>query len=163
NQAAGQAPGAPPRKLHNLAFGIERMGLVPLRFPYISAIIVLLLSIAAAFGVMRIKVDDSLSQLFRSDTPEFRQFEEVTKRITSNEIIRGKLLSEDGTLTLVVLALQPDIIQTKGLNTTVGEIRKIVADGLKGSELNGTLSGVPVMQLEIRNAVERDRVIYNGV
>ncbi len=241
NQAAGQAPGAPRRKLHNLAFGIERMGLVPLRFPYISALVVLLLSIAAAFGVMRIKVDDSLSQLFRSDTPEFRQFEEVTKRfpsaefdvliviegrtlmerdsieklrsivtdlqlidgmrglvsmfsarqppeagnippplfpeelpqgeeykklverIRANEIIRGKLLSEDGTLTLVVLALEPGIIQTKGLNTTVEEIRKIVDTELKGTELRGTLSGVPVMQLAIRNAVERDRLIYNGV
>src|ERR1700730_10546005 len=30
-------------------------------------------ALAAGFGVARIKVDDSLSQLFRSDTPEFKQ------------------------------------------------------------------------------------------
>jgi hypothetical protein len=148
------------------------------------------------------KVDDSLSQLFRSDTPEFRQFEEVTRRfpstefdvlvviegktlldresvekfrdlvtdlqlidgvrglismfsarqppeqgklpaplfpeelpegaeyhalierVLSNEIIRGKLLSEDGTLALVVLALDPEVAASRGLNDTVGEIRK---------------------------------------
>ena len=34
----------------------------------------------------------------------------------SNEIIRGKLLSEDGTLALIVLSLDPKIVSGKGLN-----------------------------------------------
>ena len=59
------------RKLHPLAYGLERIGLIPLRAPILSAIILALLCIGAAFGVERLKVDDSLSQLFRSDTPEF--------------------------------------------------------------------------------------------
>ena len=196
--------------------------------------------VLAAFGSLRLKVDDSLSQLFRSDTPEFKQFEEVTrrfpsaeydvliviegknllarenlerlrnlvtdvqlidgtrgiislfsarqppegnqlpaplfpaelpegaeyqalvKRILSNEIIRGKLLSEDGELALVVLALNPAIVQTRGLNDTIGEIRKTMAENLEGSGLRNQLAGVPVMQLEIRNAVERDRLLYNA-
>ena len=195
HHAAG-AKATPPG--HALAFGIERMGLLGLRAPYFTALLFLLLSIAAAFGLFRIKVDDSLSQLFRTDTPEFRQFEEVTRRFPSaefdvlvvvegktlmeresleklrnivtelqlidgmrglvsmfsarqppeggrippplfpdelpqgeeyqklvervmtNEIIRGKLLSEDGTLALIVMALEPGIIQTKGLNTEIG-------------------------------------------
>ncbi len=36
-----------------------------------------------------------------------------------------------------------------------------MADDLAGSGLNAELSGVPVMQLEIRNAVERDGLTYN--
>src|SRR5205814_1617509 len=53
--------------------------------------------IAAVFGVMRLRVDDSLSQLFRSDTPEFKQFEEVTRRFPSSEydvlvVVEGKTL-----------------------------------------------------------------------
>ncbi len=32
-----------------------------------------------------------------------------------------------------------------------------------GSGLSAKLTGAPVMQLEIRNAVERDRLIYNGL
>ena len=49
------------------------------------------------FGIERIKVDDSLSQLFRSDTKEFRQYEEVTKRFPSTEfdvlvVVEGKTL-----------------------------------------------------------------------
>src|SRR5690606_39153176 len=44
---------------------------------------------------------------------------------------------------------------------TIGEIRQVMADDLAGSGLTQQLSGVPVMQLEIRNAVERDGIIYN--
>jgi predicted RND superfamily exporter protein len=237
----GTASASQPRKLHNLAYGIERIGLIPLRAPIISAIILVLLVIGAGLGVERLKVDDSLSQLFRSETPEFRQYEEVTKRfpsteydvlvviegknlmarasiekirdlvtdlqlidsvrglislfsarqppeegklplplfpdelptgaaydalvkrVLSNEIIRGKLLSEDGTLALVVLALDPNVVGGKGLNTVVGEIRKTMADDLAGAGLTAQLSGVPVMQLEIRNAIDRDSKLYNAI
>ena len=40
-------------------------------------------------------------------------------------------------------------------------MRTAVADDLADSGLKAELSGVPVMQLEIRNAIERDRLIYN--
>jgi hypothetical protein len=230
-----------PAELSSLAFGIERIGLIALRFPYLATIIVVLFCIAAAFGIERIKIDDSLSQLFRSDTVEFRQYEAVVRRFPSsefdvlvvvegktllqresieklrdlvtdlqlidgtrglislfsarqppeggmlpaplfptelpksaeynqlvqrvlaNEIIRGKLLSEDGTLALIVLALDPNITQTKSLNKAVAEIRTTLTEHLSGTGLKGQLSGVPVMQLEIRMAVERDRLVYNTI
>lgn len=231
------ASGVPER--HALALGIERIGLFSLRFPLLAALIAILVSVAAYYGLARIRVDDSLSQLFRSDSAEFKQYEEVTRRFPSaefdvlvvvegnvldrgslealrnlatdlqlidgtksiislfsarqppenggipeplfpeelptddaqykaltdralnNDIIRGKLLSEDGTLALVVLALDPPVVDGKGLGDVVGEIRQTVDDDLAGTEVHGRLAGVPVMQLEIRNAVERDRVIYN--
>ena len=224
-----------------LALGIERIGLLPMRHRLVSMAVVVVLVIAALLGVMRIQVDDSLSQLFRSDTPEFKQYEDVTARFPSNEfdalvvvtgptllardsivhlrdmvtdlqlvngtralismfsarqkpqngqvpaalfpeelpegaaydkliddvraneIIRGKLLSEDGQLTLIVLALDPAVVGTPKLNGIIDEIRKVASDDLKGTGLQSELSGVPVMQLEIRNAVERDRVIYNAI
>ncbi|MCC7346903.1 MAG: MMPL family transporter, partial [Variibacter sp.] len=233
-----QAPGG--RAPFPLALGIERIGLLPLRFPVLAALLVVLLAVGAAFGALRLKVDDSLSQLFRSNTAEYKQFEEVTRRfpsaefdvllviegkallergslekmrelvtelqlidgtrgiislfsarqppegdrlpaplfpetlpegadyaklierVKSNEILRGKLLSEDGELALVVLSLNPDIVQSKGLNDVIGEVRKMMAEFLDGTGLTAQLSGVPVMQLEIRNAVERDRLIYNA-
>src|SRR5437899_4445944 len=43
----------------------------------------------------------------------------------------------------------------------VGDIRKLMAEDLADSGLKAELSGVPVMQLEIRNAVERDGLTYN--
>jgi predicted RND superfamily exporter protein len=223
----------------SIAFGLERIGLIAMRAPILSCIILLAMVVGAVFGIERIKIDDSLSQLFRSNTKEYRQYEEVTKRFPStefdvlvvvegktllrrdnlekirdlvtdlqlvegtrglislfsarqapapgklpaalfpadlpqgaeydkfietvktNEIIRGKLLSEDGTLALIVLSLEPSIVGNNGLKKTVGEIRKIMATDLADTGLTKELSGVPVMQLEIRNAVERDGLIYN--
>ena len=244
DQAMANATGGPApeqKRPFRLALGIERFGLIPLRFPIPSVIAFIALAVLAAIGVMRIQTDDSLSQLFRSETPEFKQYEEVTKRfpsseydvlvviegkslverdsleklrdlvtelqlidgtkgiislfsarqppegdhlpeplfpeplpegkaydalvqkVLSNEIIRGKLISEDGELALIVLALDPAAATGNGLSGIVTEIRKTVAENLAGTDLKGELSGVPVMQLDIRNAMERDRVVYNAL
>lgn len=238
-QARPPSEGDGKRQLPALALGIERIGFISLRFPLAVACVAVLLAIAAALGVTRLKVDDSLSRLFRSDTPEFKQYEEVTrefpssefdvlvvvegktllardsieklgdlatdlqlidgtrglisifsahhlprdgeipaplfpeplpdgrayqdliKRVMSNEIIRGKLLSEDGELSLMVVALEPSVAESNRLSGVVGEIRKTIDEDLEGTGLKAELSGVPVMQLEIRNAVERDSLIYN--
>ncbi len=232
---------APQRRKINIAFGLERIGLIPLHAPALATIILVLLAIGAAFGVTRLKVDDSLSQLFRSDTAEFKQFEDVSRRFPSNEfdilivvtgksllerdsleklrtlvtdlqlvdgtkgiislfsareapenghippalfpeplpegdayqkliekvrgndIIRGKLLSDDGDLALVVLAIDPEVASGAKLEPVVADIRKTMKEDLAGSDLQAELSGVPVMQLEIRNAVERDRLLYNAI
>ena len=227
------------RATASIAFGLERIGLIAVKAPILSCIILVALIIGAVFGIERIKIDDSLSQLFRSNSKEYQQYEAETKRfpatefdvlvvvegktllardnleklrdlvtdlqlvdgtrglislfsarqapapgklpaalfpselpqgadydkfietVKANEIIRGKLLSEDGTLALIVLSLEPDVVASSKLGTTVGDIRKLMADDLAGSGLNAELSGVPVMQLEIRNAVERDGLTYN--
>jgi predicted RND superfamily exporter protein len=223
----------------SIAFGLERIGLIALRAPVLSCIILVALIIGAIFGIQRIKIDDSLSQLFRSNSKDYRQYEAETRRfpatefdvlvvvegktllersnleklrdlvtdlqlvdgtrglislfsarqapapgklpaalfptelpkgaeydkfietVKSNEIIRGKLLSEDGTLALIVLSLEPDTVAGNKLGKTVGDIRKLMAQDLAGSGLTAELSGVPVMQLEIRNAVKRDGLTYN--
>ena len=87
----------------------------------------------------------------------------LVQRITSNEIIRGTLLSADGKLTLIVLALDPDAVQSHRLSRIVHDIHQTADADLAGTGLKASLTGVPIMQLEIRNAVERDRVIYNAV
>src|ERR1700729_477263 len=227
------------RPTASIAFGLERIGLIAVQAPILSCLVLVALIIGAVFGIERIKIDDSLSQLFRSNSKEYQQYEAETKRfpatefdvlvvvegktllarenleklrdlvtdlqlfagtrglislfsarqapapgklpaalfpselpqgadydkfietVKANEIIRGKLLSEDGTLALIVLSLEPEIVGSNKLGKAVGDIRKLMADDLAGSGLNAELSGVPVMQLEIRNAVERDGLTYN--
>ena len=223
----------------SIAFGLERIGLIAVQKPVLSLIILVGLIVGALFGIDRIKIDDSLSQLFRSNSKEYRQYESEIKRfpaaefdvlvvvegkgllsrpnlekvrdlvtdlqlvegtrgiislfsarqapapgklpaalfpselpqgadydkfietVKSNEIIRGKLLSEDGTLALIVMSLEPDVVASSKLTKTIGDMRKLMAEDLAGSGLNAELSGVPVMQLEIRNAVKRDGLTYN--
>jgi uncharacterized protein len=214
SKGAGQAdlpsPASEQQRLPALAFGIERLGLVSLRFPLAVALVTILLAIAAGVGIFKLNVDDSLSELFRSDTAEFRQYEDVTTRFPStefdvllviegedllpresieklrglaenlqliggtrglislfsarrppgrretpaplfpdelpegaayqklvdrvmkNEILRGKLLSEDGQLTLMVLALEPSAAKSNHLRDVLGQIRKTAKEDLAG-------------------------------
>ena len=228
-------------KPRNLALGIERIGFYSLSHRTLCALAFIVLSLIAAVGFARVKVDDSLSQLFRSDTEEFRTYEEVTrrfpsnefdvliviegdrllerdslqklrdlaidvqlldgtrglisifsareppengqippplfpdplpqgadyqtlvKRVMSNEIIRDKMLSPDGKLTLMVLALEPELTRADKLAPIIGAVRDALKTDLADTGLRAELSGVPVMQLEIRNAIERDRLIYNAL
>jgi uncharacterized protein len=100
--------------------------------------------------------------LFPDKLPEGAEYEKLIERVISNEIIRGKLLSEDGELALIVLALDPEVVGSSRLRDVIGEIQKTIDNDLAGTRLTARLSGVPVMQLEIRNAVERDRLLNNA-
>ncbi len=232
---------AEPKRVRSLSFGLERLGLTALRYPVIIAVLVVAATIAALFGIGKLRVDDSLSELFRTDTPEFHDYEVLSERFPSseydvlivvtgdkllerksinalrslvtelqfvdgmdgevslfsareapepgkvpgpvfparlptgadydklidqvrhNEIIAGKLLSDDGTLTLILLALDREVVATNGLNSVVQQIDDTAKEQLKNTGLAMKLSGAPVMQLEIRNAVEHDRNLYNAL
>ncbi len=222
--------------------GLDRLGLVALNAPYLSAALILLLTALSILGLTRLKVDDSLSELFRTNTTEFRQYEEVDRRFPSseydvlaviegrdllgrrqieafqkttielqladgvsglvsmmsargkpddkgyappivpddlpadatayaamiaalrqNEIVSGKFLSDDGTLALVVISLDRKAVQEQSARTIIGGIKTTAEKELAGTGLSVKLTGAPVMQLEIRNAVERDRLVYNGL
>ena len=239
-EASQSGTGTGDRGLPKLAFGSERIGLVSLKAPLLVGLVFALLAVGAAFGIGKLKVDDSLSQLFRSNTPQFRQYEAVTRdfpsseydvlvvitakdllardnvqkirdlvtdlqlvegerdilsmfsareapkagqtippalfpeplpegpayddlvtKVRANELISGKLISPDGTLALVVLALQPDIASSAKSGPIIAEIRKTIAQDLGGSDLKAELAGVPVMQQEIHTSVESDRITYN--
>jgi predicted RND superfamily exporter protein len=221
--------------------GLERAGLLALKVPRLTALLVIIFSVVAAWGVTRLKVDDSLSELFRTDTEEFRRYEEIDRRFPSseydvlvvvegkdllkkpqieafrraivdlqladgveglvsmlsargkpdasgyappmvpddlpdgpaydeiikalraNEIVTGKFLSPDGELALAVVALDRKAVEELSAKTVIGNLRKTVEDEVAPVGLKVQLTGAPVMQLEIRNAVERDQLVYNGL
>ncbi len=239
---SGEAFEQQPRRTFAFAFGLERLGLVALAAPYLSAFLIVVMTGFAIIGISRLQVDDSLSELFRTNTPEFRQYEQIDRRFPSseydvlaviegpnllrrqqldafsravielhltegvgglvsmlsargkpdetgyvppivpdelprdaaaydaiidtlrnNEIVKGKFLSDDGTLALVVISLDRTAVAELGAKAIIGGILKAAKGELKGSGLTVKLTGAPVMQLEIRNAVERDRLVYNGL
>ena len=229
----------PPRR--SFAFGLERAGFLGLDWPRLTMLTIVLASVLAAFGLARLKVDDSLSELFRTDTEEFRRYEEIDRRFPSseydvlvvvegkdllkrpqieafrraivelqlgdgvdglvsmlsargkpdesgyappivpdelpdgpaydeiiaklkaNEIVAGKFLSDDGELALAVLALDRKAVAEQGAKQIIGSINETLAKELAPVGLKSHLTGAPVMQLEIRNAVERDQIVYNGL
>ncbi|MGE0023220.1 MAG: RND family transporter [Hyphomicrobium sp.] len=230
------------RRSFLFSFGLDRLGLVALARPHLAAAVIAALTALALLGVWHLRVDDSLSELFRTDTKEFQQYEEIDRRFPSseydvlvvvegqallareklevfrdmvvelqltdgvgglvsmlsargmpdatgyaapivpddlpedntayadmidtlvhNDIVKGKFLSDDGALALIVIALDRKLVEERTARTVIGGIKEVVDHGLAGSGLTAKLTGAPVMQLEIRNAVERDRLVYNGL
>lgn len=224
-----------------ISLGLDRLGLVALWRPWLSGLLIVALTVLAGMGFERLKVDDSLSELFRTNTPEFRQYLEIDRRFPSseydvlvvvegpkllerkqleafshtvidlqleegvnglvsmlsargqpdatgyaapivpdelpegqayddmiqalrtNEIVAGKFLSADGTLALIVVALDRAAVADLGAKQVIGGLRETAEKDLAGLGLKVVLTGAPVMQLEIRNAVERDQLVYNGL
>ncbi|MEQ1718089.1 MAG: MMPL family transporter [Hyphomicrobium sp.] len=229
------------RRSFMFSFGLDKLGLVALKAPYISAVIIAMLTALAVLGVMRLKVDDSLSELFRTNTEEFRRYEEIDRRfpsseydvlvvvegknlmtregiqafsnttmelqlvdgvsglvsmlsargkpdangyappivpeelpegapfaalvaqLKSNDIVKGKFLSEDGELALVVIALDRNVVAEQTAKVVIANIKAAAEKEAGAAGMTAKLTGAPVMQLEIRNAVERDRLVYNGL
>ncbi|MEQ1651689.1 MAG: MMPL family transporter [Hyphomicrobium sp.] len=226
---------------HPFSFGVDRLGLVALKAPVLAAIAVAIVTAFAVMGLLRLKVDDSLAELFRTNTPEFRTYEEIDRRfpsseydvlvvvegkklltregltafagatselqladgvtglvsmlsarnkpdasgyaapivpeelpegasfaaliaaIKSNDIVKGKFLSDDGELALIVLSLDRAAMAEQSAKTIIGGIKDAAVKELQPAGLTVKLAGAPVMQLEIRNAVERDQLLYNGL
>jgi predicted RND superfamily exporter protein len=230
----------PPRR--SFAFGLERLGLVGLAAPGVAMLLIVLVSAFALLGLSLLRVDDSLSELFRTDTDEFRRYEEIARRFPSseydvlvvvegkdllqrpqleafrraivelqltdglaglvsmlsargkldatgyaapivpddlpedaaayaaiiaalrdNDIVKGKFLSPDGQLALGVIALDRKAVAQEGAKTIIANIEEVLHKELAPAGLRSHLTGAPVMQLEIRNAVERDQIVYNGL
>jgi len=231
-----------PGRSFVFSFGLEKLGLVALRAPYVMAVLVVIATVLGAMGVAKLQVDDSLSELFRTNTEEFHRYEAIDRRfpsseydvlvvvegkgllqrkgleafanlttelqlvdgvsglvsmlsargkpdatgyaapivpdelpedgpafdamieaLKSNDIVKGKFLSDDGQLAMIIIALDRKVVQEKTSRVVIGEINKSVNDILAGSGLSAKMTGAPVMQLEIRNAVERDQILYNGL
>src|SRR5690606_3479514 len=82
----------------------------------------------------------------------------VIDKLKANEIVAGKFLSEDGELALAVVALDRQVVAELGARQVIGNINDILRAALEPVGLKSHLTGAPVMQLEIRNAVERDQI-----
>jgi hypothetical protein len=222
--------------------GLNKLGLIGLKAPLLAAVIILLVTGVAVQGLLRLKVDDSLSELFRTNTPEFKTYEEIDRlfpsseydvlvvvegkklltregltafsnaaadlqladgvdgivsmlsargkpdatgyappvvpdelpkdaagfdaviaALKSNDIVKGKFLSDDGQLAMIVLALDRSVVAEKSAKTVIGDIEETAKQDLNPAGLSVKLAGAPVMQLEIRNSVERDQIVYNGL
>ena len=223
------------------SLGLERLGWLGLARPWLVGLLVLIVTAFAATGLTKLKVDDSLSELFRTNSEEFRQYEEIDRRfpsseydvlvvvegadllkrkqleavsrvatelqladgvsgivsmlsarrkpdatgyaapvvpddlpegeayeevireLRSNEVVDGKFLSKDGQLAMIVLSLDRAVVAEKSAKAVIGAITEAVGKELEDTGLTFKLAGAPVMQLEIRNAVERDQLVYNGL
>ena len=96
--------------------------------------------------------------------PEGKAYQELIARAEAHPLIAGRLLSKRGDgerLALLVVALKPDVIREKGLKASIQEIEDFARQIIAPTGLKFGLTGAPVMQLELVEATERDRVLFN--
>ncbi len=227
----------------SLGFGFEKLGLLPLRAPRLILCFIILMSVVCGAGLQKLSSDSAISDLFKSNTVEYRnyqslketfptsendilvvlkgqdilsadnletlrnvsldvqfaegvqgvislfdmrgkpnkkgyapliipeelpsgeKYDKLIENVQSHPLITGKLLSEkdaEGTqISLIQLTLQNGIVDNANLKTVVAEIKKIIDETIEGSSLSYELAGTPVMQMEIRNAIKKDRLVFN--
>jgi len=224
------------------SFGLERLGFVGLRAPLLVGALIAIATVLGVMGLLKLQVDDSLAELFRTNTEEFRRYEAIDRRfpsseydvlvvveghdllkrkqleafgslttelqlvdgvsglvsmlsargkpdatgyaaplvpdempedgpaydamiaaLKSNDIVKGKFLSDDGQLAMIIIALDRKVVKKETAKVVIGNIHAVIDEQLKDTGLTAKTTGAPVMQLEIRNAVERDQILYNGL
>ena len=230
-----------------LGFGIERVGLLPLKSPWLALLALALFSGFAALGIFKLETDDALSDLFRSqsniyqdykvmsdlfpsserdvlvviegkdllsptgldairnvhqelefadsvdgalsvfsmrgspnkdgyappiiphDIPGYNEgFDLVEKGIKEHPLVYGKMLSEpdkDGNqIALVVLSIRPNIKSSKDMSAAMTEVRAAANEALANfKDIKVEVAGIPVMRQEIKQAIKRDRLLFNTI
>ena len=229
----------------SLGFGIEKLGLLPLRAPWLVLCFVLTMSVICGIGIKNLSTDSSISDLFKSDTEEYKDFKELSKAFPTSEndillvikgkdllasenleslrnvflevqfadavkgvisffemrgspdkkgyapllipdelpekekeynkmlksieahpLIMGKLLSEKDKngeqISLMQLTLKDGTTEQAGLTEAVKNIRTNIEEAIKDTGLTYQLAGTPVMQMEVRDAIKRDRLVFNS-
>lgn len=216
-------------------FGLERLGILALRFPRTILVLILCLAPLFGYGLTRLDFSSDVREIFRSDSHEFAKLEEVSRQYPSNgrdilivleaadlfkpevldairsvhldlslvsgvsyvlsmfsarhppdregnaaavvpfdltriddlgalkrrlethPLVANKLLSTDGRLCIVVVALENADQSIDDLKTVIAEIRQTSQDLLDGTGVAFSLTGLAVMRIEIVDALIRDQ------
>src|SRR5690606_23883852 len=69
------------------------------------------------------------------------EYDAIITALRSNEIVKGKFLSDDGTLPLVVVSLDRKVVQEVGPRAIIGGIKSAAEKALEGSGLDVRLTG----------------------
>ncbi len=216
-------------------FGLERLGLLSLRFPRTVLLIILCLAPVFVFGLTELKFSSDVREIFRSDSPEFAKLEEVTRQYPSSgrdvlivleapelftpstleavrslhlelslapgvsyvlsmfsarqppdkdgnaaavvppdleaisdtsalkrelqahPLVANKLLSSDGGLSLIVVALEGSEQSISDIKSVLVEIEHTSREILESTDVSFGLTGLAVMRVEIVDALIRDQ------
>ncbi|MCF6198529.1 MAG: efflux RND transporter permease subunit [Hyphomicrobiaceae bacterium] len=232
--------------MHSLGFGIEKMGLVPIRYPLRTLAVLAAFTGFCIVGLFNLQPEGRLSELYRGNSANYADYQKISKLfpvseldvlllISGKDLLRQKTLDDiqaiqeeveflegiDSTLSMFSLRGKPDPRTGKSPPLFPAELRKIdkqkfaaalkniekhpdvydnmlskkdangqqtsliivtlkaesikegtlygVLEGLKNkvremaepAKLEFHLSGVPVIQQEIRNSINHDTVVFN--
>ncbi|WP_069094780.1 efflux RND transporter permease subunit [Methyloligella halotolerans] len=76
----------PPTWIYRTSKPILILGEIPARYPIISLIVLLLMTVVMGIGLSKLKTDDSLNQFLRSDSPDYQVFEHMSERFPASDL-----------------------------------------------------------------------------
>jgi len=104
--------------------------------------------------------------MFPASIPKGEEFAALKEKVTTHPLLKGKMLSApegQAPLTVLIVSLDKAAVAGDGLNAAVEEVKTLATETLSGTGLAVNLAGVPVMQADLRGAVESDRLLFNSV
>jgi predicted RND superfamily exporter protein len=78
-----------------------------------------------------------------------------------NPMAREQLLSRDGSATLMLLDIGKESLSTAKLEPLLGAIRKVLDTSTRSTSVKATLTGFPVLRVEIAKSTVRDELTFN--
>ncbi len=231
--------------MRSLGFGIERLGLLPLRYPWQTLALLLVFTVFCLVGLFNLKPEGRLSEIYRGNSVNYAEYEKISKLFPVSELdvlllvsgkdlltprkiddlraiqdemeflegvsstismfsLRGKpdangqtpplfpaditsgdkqqydrtleeirehpdvlgnMLSKkspDGMQTaLIIITLKEEAVREGTLYGVLENLKKHLDDITRETDLGYQLSGIPVIQQEIRNSINHDTVVFN--
>ncbi len=96
-----------------------------------------------------------------SGSPESQEeLEELEQLATSHPVIAEKMLSADGTVTLILVDLDRSLQRASEYQTVLNEVRDTAAKHLKNTELEARVTGIPALQVEMTEALKWEQIIF---
>jgi len=84
-------------------------------------------------------------------------------RLLAHPLVAKKLLSDDGNMTLFVISVDKSLQDLGELSRTFGNIKTLAGEVLAGSGFSTALTGMPVMRIEIIDALRWDQLVFKIV
>ncbi len=231
--------------MRSLGFGIEKLGLAPLRYPWQILVLLLAFTAFCFVGLFNLQPEGRLSEVYRGDSANYTDYEKINELFPVSELdvlllISGKNLLEQKTLaeiraiqeeveffdgvdstismfslrgkpsatgaapplfaadlteakkeafdkaitqikehpdvlenmltrvapdghqtSLIIVTLKEEAIKEGTLYGVLENLKKQVGELTEPANLTFQLSGVPVIQQEIRNSINHDAVVFN--
>ena len=104
--------------------------------------------------------DNTPEPLFPLEIDGNVDVEKLKSAAQSHPIVANKLLSKDGDLCLIVVALKDRDISVEALTGVMDEIRTLVDEDVDTSRFDVTFTGASVMRVEIIEALSRDQRVF---
>jgi hypothetical protein len=104
-----------------------------------------------------------LLPVFPDDLPGGEALKQLVESARSHPLLADKMLSADGTATLLVLTLTPGLRAFEALSQTLGDIQDVAEFATEDTGVRVVATGVPVLRYEVLETIRSDLHFLNLV